>query len=440
MKKESCPAWGQKCKACSKPNNFKGSSVCKTRNIHHVGDDDYSSSAERISFVQINAVDMDKEQIICNMLINNQRVPFQLDSGATVNLLPQKYLKEEDVVQSANIRLSMWNKATTQAIGKCKVITRNPATGKKYKVEYIVVKEDLPPLLSKTTGEKMQIITVHYDSLELVRSIVPKDIAEISPDKYPDVFSSSSIGTLPGSPVHLTVTDDAMPTVCPARIIPESLKGKVKDALDDLQAKDIIEEVSSPTDWVIFYLSFSDATVFSICDLKDGYLHCKLDEESSLLTTFATPWARYRWKRLPFGLKFSSEIFQKRLHQALDGLSGVRCVADDIIIWGNSDAEHDARLYCLLKRCQAVGIVLNKEKCQFRLKEISFLGHIVSNSGLKPNPSKIEAILNMSDASCKDDIHRLRGMVNYLSRYLPKLSDVIIPLNEPVQTGRDSAI
>ncbi|XP_063954021.1 uncharacterized protein K02A2.6-like [Lytechinus pictus] len=233
-------------------------------------------------------------------------------------------------------------------------------------------------------------------SLEVVRSIVPEDIAEIIPDKYPDVFSSSSIGTLPGSPVHLTVTDDALPTVCLARIIPESLKGKVKDALDDLQAKDIIEEVSSPTDWVnqIAVLQkksgkvcvcldprplnivlkrehyplpvlddilpqLSDATVFSICDLKDGYLHCKLDEESSLLTTFATPWGRYRWKRLPFGLKVSSEIFQKRLYQALDGLSGVRCVADDIIIWGNSDAEHDARLHCLLNRCQAVGIVLN---------------------------------------------------------------------------------
>ncbi|XP_063951965.1 uncharacterized protein K02A2.6-like [Lytechinus pictus] len=258
-----------------------------------------------------------------------------------------------------------------------------------------------------------------------------------------------------------------MPTVYPAIIIPESLKGKVKDALDDLQAKDIIEEVSSPTDWVNqmavvqkksgkvrvcldprplnimlkrehyplpvlddILPQLSDATVFSICDLKDGYLHCKLDEESSLLTTFATPWRRYRWKGLPFGLKVSSEIFQKRLHQAPDGLSGVRCVADDIIIWGNSDAEHDARLHCLLKRCQAVGIVLNKEKCQFRLKEISFLGHIVSNSGLKPDPSKIEAILNMTDPSCKDDIHRLRGLGNYLSRYLPKLSDVMKPLND----------
>ncbi|XP_041467395.1 uncharacterized protein K02A2.6-like [Lytechinus variegatus] len=90
-----------------------------------------------------------------------------------------------------------------------------------------------------------------------------------------------------------------------------------------------------------FYLSFQ-MLQSSICDLKDGYPHCKLDEESSLLTTFGTPWGRYRWKGLPFGLKVSSEI-------------------------------------------------------QFRLKEISFLGHVVSNSVLNPDPSKIEAILNMTD-------------------------------------------
>ena len=99
----------------------------------------------------------------------------------------------------------------------------------------------------------------------------------------------------------------------------------------------------------------SNATVFSICDLKDGYLHCPLDEQSSLLTTFATPWGRYKWKRLRFGLKVSSEIFQKRLLQALDGLIGVQCVADDIIIWGSNDAEHDDRLRKFLQRCQPGG-------------------------------------------------------------------------------------
>ena len=81
------------------------------------------------------------------------------------------------------------------------------------------------------------------------------------------------------------------------------------------------------------------AKIFSKLDLANGYWHCKLGDESSLKTTFGTPFGRYRWKRLPFGLTVSSEIFQKRLMTAFDGLDGVLCVADDIIVWGSGDTQ-----------------------------------------------------------------------------------------------------
>ena len=78
----------------------------------------------------------------------------------------------------------------------------------------------------------------------------------------------------------------------------------------------------------------SKARVFSKVDLVSGYWHVSLDEISSKLTTFDTPFGRYRWMKLPFGLNTSSEIFQRKLHQALEGLDGTLCVADDIIIYG----------------------------------------------------------------------------------------------------------
>lgn len=87
------------------------------------------------------------------------------------------------------------------------------------------------------------------------------------------------------------------------------------------------------------------ASLFSVCDLKDGYLHCILYEASSHLTTFATPWGRYRWKNLPFGLKVSSEIFQKRLHLTLEGLDVVNCVADDIIVLGGTQRS-STKIWC----------------------------------------------------------------------------------------------
>ena len=94
----------------------------------------------------------------------------------------------------------------------------------------------------------------------------------------------------------------------------------------------------------------SNAKVFSKLDLSNAYWHVHLDEESSLMTTFQTTHGRYRWKRVPFGTSMSSELFQKRLDQALEGLSGVIGVSDDIIVYGEGDdfesATKDHELDC----------------------------------------------------------------------------------------------
>ena len=74
------------------------------------------------------------------------------------------------------------------------------------------------------------------------------------------------------------------------------------------------------------------AKEFTKLDLASAFWHIQLDEESSFLTTFNTPFGRYRWLRLPFGIKVSSEIFQKHLNQVLEGLVGVVCITDDIVV------------------------------------------------------------------------------------------------------------
>ena len=81
----------------------------------------------------------------------------------------------------------------------------------------------------------------------------------------------------------------------------------------------------------------TDARVFTKVDLASDFWHLELDGESSMLTTFATLYGRYRWLRLPFGLSVSSEIFQKRLHQELQGLPGVKYIADDVLIHGTRE-------------------------------------------------------------------------------------------------------
>ena len=103
------------------------------------------------------------------------------------------------------------------------------------------------------------------------------------------------------------------------------------------------------------------------------------------MTTFATPYGRYRWCRLPFGLSVSSEIFQKKVNQILD-------ITDDILNYGvgsteeEANLDHDQKLMKLLKRCRDHGVALNKDKVKLRLKEITFMGHVFTNKGLKIDP------------------------------------------------------
>ena len=127
--------------------------------------------------------------------------------------------------------------------------------------------------------------------------------------------------------------------------------------------------------------------------------------------------------RLPFGLSVSSEIFQKRLCQALEGLNGVATVAEDILVYGIGDTfeeatiDHDAKLQALLECCRKVGIQLNTDKSQFGLREIQFLGHKITDQDLKADTSKVDALLKMQSPADKKGVARFQAMVNYLARF-----------------------
>jgi hypothetical protein len=180
----------------------------------------------------------------------------------------------------------------------------------------------------------------------------------------------------------------------------------------------------------------AEAKVFSRLDLKDGYWHCVLDEESRQLTTFQTPFGRFRWLRLPFGLSVSAEIFQKRLKETLEGLRGVECIADDILVWGSgsttkeAEEDHNRNLADVLKRAEEKGLSFKKSKCQFKTTTTEFQGHLITAEGLKVAPSKVKAITELKAPVNVSQVRILRGTVNYLARFMPDLSTIMDPINQ----------
>ena len=106
----------------------------------------------------------------------------------------------------------------------------------------------------------------------------------------------------------------------------------------------------------------SGKQVFTVVDMKDGYWHVKLSEESSYLCTYNTPWGRKRFLRMPFGIPSASEIMQKRNEETFGNINGVHVIADDLIIAAADDQEHDSILHRVLIRARDKGIKFNSDK------------------------------------------------------------------------------
>ena len=121
-----------------------------------------------------------------------------------------------------------------------------------------------------------------------------------------------------------------------------------------------------------------------------------------------------------FGISPAGEIFQQRLDQAIDGLDGVRTVADDILIIGNGEtlqaavADHDKKF----ERCRAKQIRLNPDKIELKKASMPYIGHLLTSEGVQADPGKVKAILEMTKPTDVAGVRRILGTVNYLAKLL----------------------
>ena len=165
----------------------------------------------------------------------------------------------------------------------------------------------------------------------------------------------------------------------------------------------------------------------------------KLDNASFYLTTFNTPFGRYMWKRLPFGVCSAPEVFQKKMHEFIEGLTGIEVIADDFVVVGFGDKledahrSHDHNFFAFLKRCEERGVKLNSDKMKLRVRKVPFIGHIARDKGLCVDPRKVRAITEMPRPTDVAGVQRFLGMTQYLGKFLPRLSDMTKPLRDVSQ-------
>ncbi|CAB4010814.1 Hypothetical predicted protein [Paramuricea clavata] len=137
---------------------------------------------------------------------------------------------------------------------------------------------------------------------------------------------------------------------------------------------------------------------------------------------------------MPFGRTSAPEEFQRRQHRVIENLPGVVAIHDDILVIGNgatreeAQRDHDVKVHALMRRCRGKNTTLNADKVKLSCNE---------DEGLKPDPDKVRAILEMSKSTDVAAVRRLIGFVNYLQRFLPNLSGVCEPLRK--LTHKDTA-
>ena len=171
-------------------------------------------------------------------------------------------------------------------------------------------------------------------------------------------------------------------------------------------------------------------TQFTIADFDKGYWMVELHPKSRKLMTMALDIGRFQWTGLPMGSIIAQDVLQCKLGAIFLSVPGITGIADDMIIFGKTDQEHNGNLLNILEVCRNNNLTLNPEKMQFRLPKVSFFGHTWNDKGLSVDPKKNEAVKRMEIPQDVETMRSFQGLINYLNHFSPRLAELSDPLRE----------
>ena len=276
--------------------------------------------------------------------------------------------------------------------------------------------------------------------------------------------ASTSKGGMNVQAVHIECDNDQAKFL-KNRPIPYGLREPVQQTLDKLEADGIIKKVNSSKwatpivtpikpngqpricgDYKItvnpalrqkaaitlepedLFMKLNQSKYFSKVDLENAFLQIPIDEESQEVTTINTPFGLYSFKFLPFGLNVSPSTFQEVINAVIKDLPHVLAYQDDIIVHTSDLETHNLALKSLLERLVHFNIRINKNKSLFRCEKIKYLGYLVSQNGIEPDPEKFDPIMKASDPDSKVALQSILGSLQYYSRFVPNFAEMAAPL------------
>lgn len=473
-----CPARGKICNYCKKPNHFKN--MCfklKKRNefVRNLEKQDKSNSAkceesdsessgdEYLYGLNEQNEQQNEEHFVSvvgkqtpkvTIKVNNIDCELMIDTGATVNILDEntyQQLGKPKLSKHGIKHLHPYGGGPPLEIkGRCELVVES---SKKMQCHsFYVVSGSYGALLGYSTAVELNLISI-------VNRVSDPSV------KYPNL--KKGIGKLKDITVKLHIDESVKPVAQRHRRTPFHLREKVEKEVEKLLEQDIIEKVEGvPTPWVSPIVTppkkdsesirlcvdmrepnkaiirerhltptveelisdLNGSKVFSKLDLRAGYHQLVLDPDSRYITTFSTHIGLYRYKRLSFGISSASEVFQKTIQDVIKDIPGTKNIADDIIIFGTTQQEHDVALEKTFQRLSERGLTINEKKCEYNKEQIEFFGLVFSSRGVSPDPKKVEAVQKIEAPKNASEVRSFLGMLNYSSRFIPNYATVSEPL------------
>ena len=459
--RRDCPAKDSTCNKCEKRGHW--ANVCRSVSADEIqGNDveqDHLEEESEPVFLGEVIETIEDNFWSADIKVNSKATTFKLDTGSKICVVGSStpWTKHLDL-RHTDARFKGPGGVTLDhlivgVIPQAELIIDNQT----HHEDVYVMKNQKKNLLSKTAIQKLQL-------LKPASPVYAVEQTTNFRSEFPTLFKG--LGCLKEE-YKISLRKDATP-VClyTPRRVPHPLLPKVKDQLQKMLKSGVISQVSEPTEWcsgmVVVPKSSGDLRVcvdltplnkavqreihpmasvdenlakvqgsqfFTKLDANSGFWQIPLHPESRLLTTFITPFGRFCFNRLPFGISSAPEIFQRQMSRTLEDLEGVICHMDDILVHAPTQETHDSRVRAVLTRLQEAGATLN-EKCEFSKKRLTFLGHIVSPDGVAVDPKKTQAIKEFPAPTNITELQRFNGMVNQLAKFLPNLAQINEPLRQ----------
>lgn len=403
-------------------------------------------------------------KLLTTLTVNDKPLQMEVDTGAEITTIPEhvfRKLFEHDSLYPSSKKLSQYDGTPLQVCGE--MLARVEHNGQTFNGAALIVNvRNKYPLLGRDWLFRVKLDWNRmFQGMDLhAVSVTASQLQE----KYKEVFSEQ-LGEIRGIEADIELDDNAKPRFFRSRPVPFPLREKVNQELEKQLDEGELYPVQNsewaaplvivkkpggnvricadfkvtvnryvkqqsyplPTTEEIFS-SLSKGESYTKLDLANAYKQLRVSEKSQELLTVNTPRGLMRYKRLPFGLNISPNIWQRTMDHILQGLKGVVCYLDDILLTGASRQEHIANLERLLDRLQQYGVRLRKEKCLFFQQTVDFLGYTLSTDGVRPSEKKVSDVLAMPAPQNAKQLLTFLGMVTYNAKFLPQLSTVLRPL------------